>query len=137
MKRKLLAVFLIAGIQAAHAVNFFGTQTRKPRDVGNGSPAFTIDWSRSPSQLVTLNGSTATATFIAPGGNGSTSSADLNLTIIPGGAGINGAITWPAAVKWASNGAPAISNGNAAGVDLVKCHYNGTSYLCDSVLNAY
>lgn len=135
MKRIVLALTLLTSIGSAQAVNLFGTKTRKPVDLGNGGSAFTVDWSRSPSNLVQLNGSSATATFVAPGGNGDTGTANLSLTVDPGVAGINGAVTWPANVDWAGGTAPTITNGSVAGLDLIRCHYNGTRYLCDSVLN--
>lgn len=133
MKKIAIALgILVTLVKPALAFDFFGGFTRSAVNYGNGGSAATIDWSKSPAYLIELNGSSLTLTFTAPA-----RSADLNLIIDPGVAGVNGAITWPATVDWTAGTAPTISNGDASVYDWVDCHYNDAvaRYMCEGHVN--
>lgn len=83
-----------------------------------------VDWNDSLNQEVTLGGN-RTFTF-SNGVSGST----YTLKLVQDGTGSRTA-TWPSSVKWVS-AAPTLSTG-AADIDLIRFHYDGTTYFGETM----
>lgn len=130
MKKIILGLVILSSLaNAAKAATFFGdTRNRNVISVGNGGTAKTVAWNTGLNQFLQTNATALTATFTAPSGT-----ANLNLRIRRAGT-VNGTVTWPATVKWASGAAPNLSNGVGA-VDLIKLYFDGTNYYGDKLLN--
>ena len=88
----------------------------------NNNDAKQINWNNGPVQELTLNTSgSVSLSFINPSLGG------VYLLKITRGATLNGALSWPASVKWGVSGAPVLSSA-ATKVDLISFVYDGTNY---------
>jgi len=90
-------------------------------DDGNSGAADTIDWTTGQKHKSTLTAN-CTYTFTAPQGP-----CNLLLKVVQDGTGSR-TVTWPATVKWPTNGtAPTLSTG-VNDVDIITFYYDGTNY---------
>ncbi len=92
-------------------------------DNGTAGATQTITWTAGMVQKTTLSAN-ITFTFQNPTANGTW----FTLVVIQGGAG-SYAATWPGTVIWENATAPTLST-VVGSKDLVRCLYDGASYLC-------
>jgi hypothetical protein len=100
-----------------------------PSTVTTVGTTATIDWDNGNGQVFDAQGSSGNVTFTF---SNPKSGASYVLKLIQGSTART--YTWPATVKWPAATAPTVTTTNDA-VDLVTCFYDGTNYLCSSVLD--
>jgi hypothetical protein len=96
----------------------------------NGSqagPNWTLDWTNGVFQTVTLAGDITNLTITPPSG-----SCNLALIVKQDATGSR-QITWPSSVLWPGGTAPTLSGADAT--DVIRMHYNGTSYYSEGLIN--
>jgi len=100
----------------AHSIGF-------TLQAATGDGTTTIDWKLGNKFKFTFGSQADTFTFTAPTNPGS-----IQLILIQDGTGSRTA-TWPGTVKWVGGTAPTLTT-TAAGIDIVSCLWDGTSYFC-------
>jgi collagen type VII alpha len=100
-----------------------------PSTVTTAGTTATIDWTNGNGQVFDAQGSSGNVTFTF---SNPKSGASYVLKLIQGSSART--YTWPATVKWPAATAPTVTTTNDA-IDLVTCFYDGTNYLCSSVLD--
>lgn len=88
---------------------------------GTKTGNFTLDFANGPCQQVTIN---AAGPLVITLSNPVTGGAYL-IKIVQGAT--TGTVTWPAAVKWGTAGAPVLSTTTGL-IDIINLYYDGTNY---------